>query len=321
MPAAERLVGSLVALSLSFAAPAGQHDPLDLLDRMNNAIRSLDYEGRFVVQSGDRLDALYIVHRVKDGAEMERVVSLTGEPREIIRGDDAVACLVPGTQAPISLGRRSHGRSYSPLTSINGRELRQFYDFELLESERVAGRDTDQIRIVPRDDLRFGYRLFVDQASGLPLQTIMVDTAQRVRSQMMFIELKVNQGITPIERDLSALQIARADPAEWSPLDRLAPAAWTFEKTPPGFQLNVHRRRALPDRSGELEHFIFSDGLATVSVYVQPAQEDDEVLSGATRRGAANAVGRSLAGYEVVVVGEVPVKTLDWFARSIQATR
>ena len=320
MPAAEHLAGALIALGLAAAVPAGQPDPLDLLDRMNNAIRSLDYEGRFVVQSGDRLDALYIVHRVTDGTEMERVVSLTGEPREIIRGDEAVACLVPGAQEPINLGRRSQGRSYSPLTSINGRELRQFYGFELLEAERVAGRDTHQIRVIPRDDLRFGYRLFVDKSSGLPLRTMTVDGGQRVRSQMMFTELKVSHGITPIERDLAALQIARADPAEWSPLQRLAPAAWAFDDGPPGFQLNVHRRRALPDRSGELEHFIFSDGLATVSVYVQPAQQGG-VLSGVTRRGAANAVGRSLEDYEVVVVGEVPVKTLEWFAQSIEPAR
>lgn len=320
MQAAERLIGSLFALGLAAAAQASQPDPLELLDRMNNAIRSLDYEGRFVVQSGDRLDALYIVHRVKDGSEMERVVSLTGAPREIIRGDEAVACLVPGAQEPINVGRRSQGRSYSPLSSINGRELRQFYDFRLLESERVAGRDTHQIHVLPLDDFRFGYRLFVDKSSGLPLRTIMIDAEQRVRSQMMFTQLKVEQGITPIERDLTALQIARADPAEWSPLERLAPAAWTFDKAPPGFQLNVHRRRALPDKTGELEHFIFSDGLATVSVYVQPAQPDG-MLSGVTRRGAANAIGRSMADHEVFVVGEVPVKTLDWFARSIQASR
>jgi sigma-E factor negative regulatory protein RseB len=320
MRVAERFGGLLVAFGLLTSAQATQPDPLDLLDRMNNAIRSLDYEGRFVVQSGERLDALYIVHRVNNGSEMERVVSLTGDPREIIRGDKAVACLVPGGGAPINLGRRAQGRSYSPLTAINGRELRQFYEFHLLEPERVAGRDTYQIRVAPRDNLRFGFRLFIDRESSLPLRSIMVDDAKKTLSQMMFTELKIGEGITPIERDLAALQIAQADPADWRPLDRLAPAAWAFAQAPPGFRLNVHRRRALPDKSAELEHFIFSDGLATVSVYVQPAQPDG-VLSGVSHHGAANAVGRPLGQHEVVVVGEVPVKTLQLFAQAIHSVQ
>lgn len=319
MRVAERLA-PLLAVFLTAAIQAAEPDPLDLLDRMNDAIRSLDYEGRFVVQSGDRLDALYIVHRVNEGSEVERVVSLTGKPREIIRGDAAVACLVSGASEPINMARRSQGRSYSPLTSINGRELRQFYDFRLLPPDRVAGRSAYQIEVLPKDELRFGYRLFIDQESGLPLRTKMVDASRSILSQLMFTELKVGVGVTPIERDLSALELASADPSQWSPIERLAPAAWEFAEAPPGFRLNVHRRRALEDRPGDLEHFIFSDGLATVSVYVQPAGED-QVLSGVSRHGAAHAVGRPLGQHEVVVVGEVPVKTLDLFARAIKAAR
>jgi sigma-E factor negative regulatory protein RseB len=137
---------------------------------------------------------------------------------------------------------------------------------------------------------------------------------------MMFTELKVGEGITPIERDLAALAIAKADPDDWQPLERLAPAAWKIEQAPPGFRLNVHRRRALPDKSAELEHFIFSDGLATVSVYVQPAQPDG-TISGVSRHGAANAVGRLLGDHEVIVVGEAPVQTLQLFAQAIQTSK
>lgn len=310
---------ALVLLAGATGTTAGNPpNPLDLLDRMNGAIRALDYEGRFVVQNGNRLDALYIVHRVTGNGELERVVSLTGEPREIIRGDAAVACLVPGDSGQINLPRRAQGQSYSPLTSIDGRELRQFYDLAVVGTDRVAGRVAYELHILPKDDLRFGYRLLIDQSTGLPLRSIMVDSANNTLSQMMFTDLKVGSQVTPIERDLAALEKATADPRSVSPLDRLAPAAWAFTDEPPGFKLNVHRRRALPDRSAELEHFIFSDGLATVSVYVQPEQDGD-ALSGVSRLAAANAIGKTLAGHEVVVVGEVPVKTLDWFARSIQA--
>jgi sigma-E factor negative regulatory protein RseB len=319
MRVVERLLAlSLVGLALPVGAVAPTPDPLNLLDRMTQAVRSLDYEGRFVVQSGERLDALYIVHRMSEGSEIERVVSLTGEPREIIRGDEAVACLVPGAERPINMTRRAHGHTHSPLMAMDRDELRAHYGFELSGSDRVAGREAYRIEIQPQDDLRYGYHLYVDRETALPLRTIMVDTERKPLSQLMFTEIKVGVGVTPIERDASALELAAPDPQQWSTENRLAPTSWAFEGLPPGFRLNAHRRRALPDQKDPLEHFIFSDGLATVSIYVQQAR-DAGALSGVARQGAASAVGRQLEGHEVVVVGEVPVKTLEWFAESIRA--
>ena len=317
----ERWALTLLSLLIAASAKAENLDPHQLLAQMNEAVRMLDYEGRFVVQSGDKLDALHIVHRANGGDERERVVSLTGKPREIIRSGQAVACLVSGEQKPINVTRRAQGRSFSPLKVVNSSELEQFYRFEMLESDRVAGREVHQVLVKPRDALRFGYRVFLDRASALPLRTIMLDEQQKTVSQMMFTELRVGESITPLDHDLSVTKAANNDDYDWLPFDRLAPTAWAFEEIPPGFRLNVHRRRAMLEQNAEMEHFIFSDGLATVSVYVQPSPSSGGKLSGTTRWGAANAVARSLDNHEVIVVGEVPVKTLDWFAHAIQISR
>lgn len=319
MTRVSHLVWLACGLLLAANAHPEESSPHQLLDRMNEAVRQLDYEGRFVVQVGDRMDAIYIVHRVDGGAEKERVVSLTGKPREIIRSDEAVACLVSGRARTLNVGRSANGRSFSPLSGVSGEQLDRFYRMQLLPPGRVAGRDAHQLLIEPRDDMRFGYRLFLDQASYLPLRSVMFDEAQKTASQMMFVELRVNQQITPIERDISAMQVAKATPSDDVPPERLTPPAWVFADLPPGFQLNVHRRRMLGGNAGELEHFIFSDGLATVSVYVQPAAEDGTASLPPSRLGAAGAVSRLIADHEVIVVGEVPSKTLDWFARNIQA--
>ena len=317
----ERWALTLLSLLIAASAKAENLDPHELLARMNEAVRMLDYEGRFVVQSGNKLDALHIVHRSDGGNERERVISLTGEPREIVRSDQAVACLVSGGKKPINVTRRAHGRSFSPLKVVNSGELEQFYRFEVLEPDRVAGREVYQVLVQPRDALRFGYRVFLDRASALPLRTIMLDEQQKTVSQMMFTELKVGESIAPIDNVLPVAKVANNDDYDWSPFDRLAPAAWAFKDIPPGFRLNVHRRRAMLEQNTEMEHFIFSDGLATVSVYVQPAPSSGNKLSGASRWGAANAVARSLDRHEVIVVGEVPVKTLDWFANAIQTSQ
>ena len=318
MSHASRCAAGLGGLLLAATAFSGEITPYQLLDRMNEAVRLLDYEGRFVVQSGDRLDAMYIVHRVKEGAELERVVSLTGRPSEIVRSSEGVACLVPGRGGHINVGLRARGRSFSPLRGVSSDQLDKSYLIEMQEPARVAGREADQVLIQPRDDLRFGYRLFIDRASALPLQSVMFDMQQRIISQMMFTDLRVNQAITPIEHDLSAMQVAKADPSDGPPPERLAPPAWVFSDLPPGFQLNVHRRKFMGLTAGEREHFVFSDGLATVSVYVQPRSGDG--LSGVSKLGASSAVGRPIDDHEVIVVGEVPVKTLDWFAQQIKST-
>lgn len=319
MKRADRLVviacGLFVAASsIPFALAADVLAPHQWLDRMNNAVRQLDYEGRFVVQAGDRLDAMYLVHRVDNGVEKERMVSLTGKPREIIRSDEAVACVLPGRNRHINVGRRSVDRSFTPLSGVSGEQLANSYQMKMVGTERVAGREAQKILIEPRDRLRYGYHLFIDTQSYLPLKSIMLDDEKRTVSQTMFVDLKIGHAITPIEHDLSAMQLARADDSTRAPRERLAQPAWRFGELPPGFQLNAHRRRGA--RGGELEHFIFSDGLATLSVYVQPAA--GEGLSGVSRFGASKAVGRVFDGHEVIVVGEVPVDTLRWFSERIE---
>lgn len=314
-----RLAGLLGLLCAAGAHAAETVSPHELLDRLNEAVRQLDYEGRFVVQAGDRLDALYIVHRASTGSENERVVTLNGAPREIIRSGQAV-CLVSDRDKRVNVGRRANDRSFSPLRGVSADQLRASYDMRMLEPGRVAGRAAHQILVAPRDDLRFGYRLFLDQEWALPLRSVMIDADGRSISQMMFVDLQVNEGITPIEQDEAIMQIAAAEP-EPEPLlsaERLAPPAWEFAELPPGFHMNAHRRRPLAGGNGEREHFIFSDGLASVSVYVQPAPAGRE-LAGVSQLGSARAVGRAFEGHEVIVVGEVPLKTLHWFAESIRA--
>lgn len=315
--------GLALALSALFSGhlTAADADPLRLLEKMNRAVRSLDYEGRYVVHSDGRLDALYVVHRVDATGEKERVVSLTGKPSEIIRSDEAVACLMPGRDEPLNVGRRAGGRSFSPLAATDSRRLTQHYRFSLVGTDRVAGRDVHQVLVEPKDNLRFGYRVSIDRETGLPLSTAMLDSTMTPRSQVMFVDIKIGDRVTPIERDVSALQIATADPAEWSARKRLAPASWKFRELPAGFELNTHRRRAVDIGTADLEHYIFSDGLATVSVYVHEMLHADGGLAGVTRRGAANAIGRMLGNQEIVVVGAVPVRTLEIFANSIQSAQ
>lgn len=304
---------------LAGAAQPGDIDPLALLDRMNDAVRELDYEGHIVVQGGDALNSFFISHRFAAGAEHERVVSLNGERREIVRNGDSVACLAPGSQRPINVDRRTFSRTVSPLHGVDAEDLARFYDIRMLEPGRVAGRDAYQVRIEPRDRLRYGHRLMIDTETALPLHNAMLEADDSIRSQVMFVDLRVGETARPGDRDQAPrLAAVRAESALPLDLDRLLPPAWTFDDIPPGFRLHAHRRTPMVDAPGVREHFIFSDGLATVSVYVQPRGET-ALLSGERRLGTAHAVGQTSGEHEFIAVGEVPAETLHLFLGQIRS--
>ena len=75
-----------IALALGFAAtPAFAESGQEWLDRMAAALNNASYVGEFVSESADRTERLAITHRVRDGVVSERLVSLSGNGRELVR--------------------------------------------------------------------------------------------------------------------------------------------------------------------------------------------------------------------------------------------
>lgn len=70
-----------------------------------------------------------------------------------------------------------------------------------------------------------------------------------------------------------------------------------------------------------MEHFVFTDGMATISVYVEPASQVKNNFLQAGRLGqigAVNAVGKTISDHQVVVVGEAPFSTLEILLAGIE---
>lgn len=291
------------------------------LERMNLAVRTLNYEGRFVYQHGTHLEALYLRHVVTERGEHESLRTLNGAPREVVRDSEKVTCTLP-QRGKVNLDRRRASRGFSPLLPIHTEALTDHYEFELGGQTRVAGRQVQEVYIRPRDALRYGYRLSLDLEHALPLRTTMRDASGRLVSQILFTELEVGIEVEDLEE-------ARAEVSERPLRERQSPAGsdehghwmqaprWHFDRTPSGFELNVHRRHTVEGGDATVEHFIFSDGLATVSVYVEPEQAD--ALEGLAQLGPVNAFGLKLNGHSVTAVGEVPAITVQSFGRAIIA--
>lgn len=287
----------------------------DWLDRMNHALHSLDYQGRFVYQHGDTLEAMYLAHRVVDGNERERLISLTGLPREVIRDESGVVCLVGGEKTP-DTGHPRTAAQLSPIQPIRPDRLSRYYAFEMGGTQRVAGRTGQGIMIRPLDDLRYGYWLLLDEASALPLAAATLEPGGRRVSQLLFTELSIGGHADDVPPGLGSEDTTRVYSSPGPVQAAVSDETWVFHDLPGGFTQVRHRLRALGDHQARIEHFVFSDGLATVSVYVE-ADPKGNLRPGMSRLGGVLAVSRNIDGHQVTAVGEVPEQTLTRFLDGI----
>jgi sigma-E factor negative regulatory protein RseB len=278
-----------------------------MLERMVQAMRSMDYEGTFVYLHEDRLEAMQILHTVEDGQEREQLISLNGSTREVIRDRQFVACMSPGTRT-IAVDKRGIAQDLWRTLPIDSDTLTDHYLLHPLGSVRVADRQTDVVGIIPRDAYRYGYRFYLDRETGLPLKTDLMDEAARPIEQIMFTRLNLEPRQEPKAMFHSPPESTwQAKPAA-SPREAVRNAnRWQFGPLPAGFELIVHDNWQ-DEKGAPVEHFLLSDGLASVSVYVEP--DTQEGLDGGSRMGATNAWGGVVSGFRVTAVGEVPEATV-----------
>jgi sigma-E factor negative regulatory protein RseB len=178
-------------LSVASAPAEEQAEVKALLERMAEAVRVLDYQGTFVYLQNNQLEALEIEHRRGESGTRERLFSLNGSAREVVRDGATVTCILPDRDSVLVDQRVAQG-SFPDLLGIGIDELAENYRFEWLGHDRVAGRAAQVVAIVPRDNLRYGYRLYLDRDSGLPLKSDLMDEAGDPVEQSMFTSLQVD---------------------------------------------------------------------------------------------------------------------------------
>ncbi len=311
----------MIGLLLGFSSAVAADDAADWLRRMARAVQSLDYDGTFVYLRDDRLESMRIVHVSEGGQERERLLSLNGDTREVIRNQDMVTCIRPGGQAVIE--NHSGKRRLFPTLGAAGLEaLERHYAFTTVSEDRVAGRPVVVVGIIPRDAYRYGYRLYLDRDSALPLKTDLMDESGRPLEQIMFTSLRVGAEVDQLPAISSIERQGRASTDDSTPESRaeaVPTPRWRAAGLPAGFVLNAQNRRTGPPASAPIEHLVFSDGLASVSLYIERlAPGGDTGLVGASRMGAVSAFGAQVAGHQVTAVGEVPPATVRLAAESAE---
>jgi sigma-E factor negative regulatory protein RseB len=292
------------------------------LDAMSGSLQRLDYSGTFVYLHDGKLEAMHITHRHEGTAEKERLASLTGSPREVIRDDQSVTCIMPDSKS-VMVGA-SRPRQPFPMVPRNLDSIEKYYRFESVGDDRMAGIMSRVVTIMPRDAYRYGYRLWIAKDSKMLLKSDLTGAQGNPIEQMMFTQMNVGTGVSGSDQPITPSE----DTPAWHHQDIRGTAAeeageprWVVRRLPEGFHLADYQRKRMRAGGAGTEHLVYSDGLATVSVYVEMAPADKNSFKGLSSVGAMNAYGVIVNGHQVVAVGEVPAVTVEMMARSVDTRR
>jgi sigma-E factor negative regulatory protein RseB len=301
------------------AAAQSTAESLALLRKIYHATEKMSYTGTFVYQQGDRIETSRITRLAGAGGDIERVEVLDGMPREIVRTRDTVRCYLPESQT-VKVERRVDPRAFPGMLPEQVSELARNYTITRGEPLRIAGHDCESVVLTPKDDLRYGYKLWADAGSGMLLKARTFNRLGEVVEQFTFAQLSI--GSVPRERvrARSAARNWRVVDAGIAPAD-LARAGWVLGSELPGFRKITEVTRRLGE-ARPVGQMVYSDGMAAVSVFIEPiAGRSEAVRPGPSAKGAYHIYTRELANHVVTVVGDTPAASVQRLANLVEYRR
>jgi len=306
----------LVCCGLAQAQAQAPADGMTLLRRIYEATEKLSYSGTFVYQQGERSETSRITRLAGPRGGLERVGVLDGTPREIIRTRDTVRCYLPESQT-VKVERRTDPRAFPAMLPEQVSELARNYTISRGEPVRIAGYDCDAVILTPKDQLRYGYMLWSDVNTGMLLKARTFDHKGETVDQFSFAQLAV--GSVPRERMKPRHQAQnwRVEDAAVTPAN-LARSGWTLGAELPGFRKIIEVTRRLSE-ARPVGQMVYSDGLAAVSVFIEPMSGRAETMRpGPSSLGAFQIYTREVANHIVTVVGEAPAVSVQRIATAVE---
>lgn len=321
---ANSMHGMTKALLLAIAAfapavPAGAQDrtgPDDWLSDMSRAVTKMDYEGTVIRRHGGESEALKVIHKNVDGVVHEKVVYQEGNGLEIIRFGNEVHCVLPDKKSVLIEQWNNQSTLFSSLPQHDSQYGAQ-YHVSVVREERVAGRSAVLVAIRPHDDFRYGHRLWLDRDTAFPLRTDLVNNDGEMIEQIRFADVRLGEDI-PVRSLKSSFDLQSfawySEPVR--PSIQEVEADWECDDLPAGFRLVSSTNEKLESSDARLTHFIYSDGLASVSVFI--GAKSDKSIVERSSVGASSSYSTESGDYQVTAIGEVPAETVQRIASSMR---
>lgn len=300
---------ALLAASALASEPLPNQEAALWLQRMADSARRLPYEGVFVFNQGDVMQTMHIVNRSAGPLKESLLTSLDGSRREVVcRQGESLSMVPDGTG--VRTERRLSSRHFPDLLPVNAAALTNWYAVRLGDMDRVAGLDCRWLQLTPKDTYRWGYVLCAENTSHLPLKAMMVNDSGKPLLQYAFTEVRIgaHPRASNQPRNLPSVeQLARSGPSE----------AVTVRHLPPGYTRVVAVKRKLPNRPNEVEHWVYSDGLTHISLFIEPALRPVETVRGESAKGMLNLLTRQVGNWQVTVLGDAPWPAVEAIATGL----
>lgn len=317
VPRARRLLPAF-AVGVACAAQAAPGDPMAWLARASQAARQASYEGTYVHTNGDHTSTVRVTHVANGGEEHERIEPLDDASLEIVRHNDETFCRFPDART-VRLDPRIASRFFPNILAASAESIAQSYDVKLGNKERVVGYECQWLRLEPRDAQRYPQALCAEVATGLVVRAKTYNDQKQVIEQYTFTDLKLGPQVA--RTDLRSL--FRARNRQWlsdgQPRDDATSvdSGWQVQRVPSGFQKIAELKRNLPGRPSPVAQLVYTDGLATLSVFVEPNATPPRAVEAASEDGTTTFFVRPIGDFVVSVLGEVPPPTAQLVARSV----
>lgn len=324
------VAGVVAEATVAVDARVSERSVSEWLLRMHEGSRKRTYIGTFVVSSSNSMASSRVWHACDGLQQMERVEALTGAPRSMIRRNDEIITFHTDSKIALSEKREFSGL-FPGLLKTNQAGLDQLYSARHLGGDRVAGIEADVVMFQPKDKLRFGYRVWSERKSGLVMKLQTLDTDGRVLEQAAYSELQLDVPVsmTKLTQMMGNLDGYRLVKSELQKTTALA-EGWQLRALPPGYKpINCYKRPSIKADGANSEsslQWIFSDGLASVSLFVETFDRTRHLQEGRAASGATHSITRRFIDRQaepagdwwLTVVGEVPASVLLGFSQNLE---
>lgn len=310
-------VAAVALFAVLSQTPALAGNFSDIVSGMSAADKRSNYEGIFVLRKSDKMVSMRVVHGVDDRGVWESMEALNGEARKIVRHNNEVVSIYPERKL-VTVSKMGDKLGLHPILPENLDRLGNYYTVNQMGEDRIAGRATSVLDVQPKDAYRYGYRYWLDDETRVLLKCDLLDENGAIVEQMMYTAFSNHVDAPPSAFDIPALEgYTRKTLDKGS--GRQADIVWRPREIPQGFMLTQSTVRE--GEGGKTHHLMYSDGLASFSVFIEPAKNSAHRLEGASNMGALNVYGMQMEGMQITVMGEVPEATVATVAESMERTQ
>lgn len=294
-----------------------------ILQKAAVAARALSYQGIFTYQTGQQLKSVQITHYFNGQGEFSRNVVLDAAPREVFSQGGDLVIFSPRNEKVVIEKRRGQNM-FPAVLPTNLSTIKENYNLRLGEIERVAGRLAQMIYLEPKDHLRYSYRFWVDEEYGLLLKSAMLNERNETMEQIGFVQLSLLDKID-LDWFVPTIDSKKSYVMEEDPPTAIVEKSgnvtkkieWKLKDLPTGYRKVDQTQRVVHGKASPVTHVIFSDGLASVSLFIEPVIKGVKPKTGHMLVANTSFHATVNHGYQITVVGEVPEATAAQIASAV----